>query len=160
MNPWGQHLKTPWQGISLSCFSSILEVSRPQSVVHSITEKVPSKHHKGIGVFTFQNTENPPSHPKFLIAAENLAVPGGSSFLFPSNLQALPSTMKAVSKGHLAKSRCREGYPGFVHMSLAGVHPGRQKHETPVPKLIRKSPSRREGGWDHLCLSGNHEALH
>lgn len=125
----------------------------PQSVVQSITEKVPSKPQEDIMVFTFQNTENPRFQPMFLITVGNLALPGGSWFLFPSNLQALLSTMEAISKGHLTRSRCQEGYPGFVHMSVAGMCPGSQKQEIPIHMLICRSPSWGERVWDHLCLT-------
>lgn len=54
----------------------------------SLQKKVPSDHHKDIMDFTLPNSENPSTQPVFLITAGNLALPGGSWFLFASNLQA------------------------------------------------------------------------
>lgn len=79
-------------------------------------------------------------------------MPGGSQFLFPSNLQTLPKTMKAVSKGHLAKSSCWEDDPAFVQMSLAE----QQKHNCPIPKTTSNCPSR---NGEIFSLSRNHGAL-
>lgn len=147
-------------GFSSPAFRISLQFLTPNQWSEAIEKKCFRNTIKALRFSLSETLKNPPSHPKFLITAGNLAVPGGSWFRLPSNLQTLPGTMKAISKGHVAKSRCREGYPGFVQMSRAGVHPGRQKLESPIPKLICKSPSRREGGWGHLCLSGNHGALH
>lgn len=106
-----------------------------------------------------------PKHWKFTPSPQisyhcwkNLAVPEDSWSLCPSDLWSVVSTMKVVSKGHLAKNRCREGSSTFVHMSLAGVHP-REAKTTRIPSPSW-SASLHPSGWDHLCLSGNYRALH
>jgi len=102
-------------------------------MVHGITEKSPSKHPKGIGVLTFQNAKNLFAGPKFLTAAENLAVPGGSWLPIPSNLQALPST-RLLAQGTWPRAGARKVTQALFTRHWQGCTQGGRNMRPPHPQ--------------------------